>query len=60
LASIPSTGVKTQPVAGSQLSAVHWVPSSQVTGAPGWQEPPPQVSPAVQALPSSHGYELSL
>jgi len=44
---------KTHPVAGLQLSSVHPLPSPQMTGAPGWQTPPAQVSPTVHALPSS-------
>jgi hypothetical protein len=53
--------VCTQPVAGSQLSAVHALLSSQSSvPAPGWQLPPPQVSPVVQASPSSHGAVLSV
>jgi hypothetical protein len=46
--------VWTQPVAGLQLSSVQGLPSSQPSAAPAWQLPPPQVSPIVQALPSSH------
>jgi hypothetical protein len=45
-------------VAGLQESVVQGLLSLQVNGAPGWQVPPPQVSPAVQALPSSHGLML--
>jgi hypothetical protein len=50
--------VKTHPVAGLQLSVVHTLASSQTTGVPTWQVPPPQCSPLVQALPSSHGFVL--
>jgi hypothetical protein len=50
--------VKTQPVAGLQLSVVQTLLSLQTTGVPGLQTPPPQTSPAVQALPSSHALVL--
>ena len=40
------------PVAGLQLSLVHGLLSLHTAGAPGSHVPPPQVSPAVQALPS--------
>jgi hypothetical protein len=50
--------VKTHPVAGSQLSFVQPLPSLQTTAAPPWHEPPPHVSPEVQALPSSQGAVL--
>jgi hypothetical protein len=50
--------VKTQPEAGLQLSSVHGLLSLHTTGVPGLQTPPPQVSPAVQALPSLHGFVL--
>src|SRR2546427_499501 len=52
--------VKTQPVAGSQVSVVQMLLSSQTTGVPGWQVPPPHVSPVVHALPSSHAFVLFL
>jgi hypothetical protein len=45
-------------VAGLQVSVVHELLSLQTTVVPGWQVPPPQVSPVVQALPSSHGLIL--
>jgi hypothetical protein len=35
-------------------SSVQGFASSQTIGVPGLQAPPPQTSPAVQALPSSH------
>src|SRR5437667_352120 len=44
-------GVLTQPVAGSQESSVHGLPSSQLSAAP-TQRPPEQVSAVVQAFPS--------
>src|SRR5437899_2661924 len=44
----------THPLAGSQESVVQGLPSSQIGGAPPAQVPPLQVSPVVQALPSSH------
>ena len=45
--------VKTQPDAGLQESVVHTLLSLQTTAEPGTHVPPPQVSPVVQALPSS-------
>ena len=51
--------VKTHPVAGTQLSVVQTLLSLQASvPAPGWQLPPPQVSPVVQALPSSQATVL--
>jgi hypothetical protein len=50
--------VKTHPVAGLHASSVHTLPSSQTTGVPGWQAPPPQISPTVQASPSSQAFVL--
>jgi hypothetical protein len=50
--------VKTQPVAGLQLSVVHTFASLQTVGVPGLHVPPPQASPVVQALPSLHGLVL--
>ena len=47
--------VKTQPEAGSQLSVVQGLASSQARGPPPWQLPSPQVSPSVQASPSLQG-----
>ncbi len=47
-----------QPVPGSQLSSVHPLPSSQSTDSPDRQAPAEQVSPAVQALPSSQAAVL--
>jgi hypothetical protein len=41
------------PLAGSQLSSVHKLPSSQSGGRPPTQAPALQLSPVVQALPSS-------
>jgi len=52
--------VKTQPVAGLQLSLVQALSSLHTTVAPPWQVPPPQVSPEVQAFPSSQGAVLLL
>src|SRR5438067_710322 len=53
-------GVMTQsPVAGSQESSVQTLPSSQCRGWP-MHLPPPQASPVVQALPSSHGAVLGV
>ena len=56
---LPVCGVKTQPVAGSQVSVVHGLPSLQVIAAPGLQAEPAQTSPLVQALLSVHGRELA-
>jgi hypothetical protein len=42
------------PEAGSQLSAVHEIASSQLMGFPAWQIPPLHVSPLVHALESLH------
>jgi hypothetical protein len=52
--------VYTHPVAGLQLSVVQTLLSLQTTGAPGWQTPPPQVSPNVHAFPSLQGFVLSV
>jgi hypothetical protein len=51
--------VKTQPPAGLHVSVVQGLLSLQTSGAePGWQLPPAQVSPVVQALPSSQAIVL--
>jgi hypothetical protein len=50
--------VKTQPVAGLHVSVVQTLASLQTTPAPAWHVPPPQVSPDVQAFPSSQAFEL--
>jgi hypothetical protein len=50
--------VKTQPVAGLHVSVVQMLASSQTTGVPAVQVPPPQVSSVVQAFPSSHASVL--
>jgi sorbitol-specific phosphotransferase system component IIA len=50
--------VKTQPAVGSHVSVVHTLASSQTTAVPAWQIPPPQVSPVVQAFPSSQAFVL--
>ena len=50
--------VNTHPEAGLQLSVVHTLPSLQTTAAPPWHEPPPQVSPDVQAFASSQAAVL--
>ena len=42
-----------QPFLASQLSSVHGLPSLQTSAAPGTQAPLAQLSPAVQAVPSS-------
>src|SRR5207244_9222751 len=47
------SGVLNEPVAGSQESSVHGLPSSQLRAAP-TQTPSEHVSPVVQAFPSSH------
>src|SRR5262245_10926336 len=48
----------TQPEAGSHESSVQTFPSLQLSGPPGWQVPPPHVSPTVQKFPSLHGAVL--
>jgi hypothetical protein len=48
-----SSGVAMQPLEGSQVSAVQGFPSSQLGALPATHAPPWQVSPTVQALPSS-------
>ena len=50
--------VKTQPVAGLQVSVVHTLLSLHVMAPPEWQVPPPQVSPVVHAFPSSQAFVL--
>jgi len=51
--------VKTQPVAGAQVSVVQTLPSLQTSvPVPGRQLPPPHVSPVVQALLSSQAAVL--
>jgi hypothetical protein len=50
--------VYTHPVEGLHESSVQTLLSSQTTGVPGLHTPPPQVSPVVQAFPSSHGLVL--
>src|SRR5436190_15801796 len=50
----------TQPLAGSQLSAVHALPSSQLGPGPPAHDPPVHASPVVQALSSLHGLLLLL
>jgi len=50
--------VKTQPVDGLQVSVVHTLLSLHTLAPSGWQLPPPQVSPVVQASPSLHGAVL--
>ena len=50
--------VNTHPVCGLHVSVVQTFVSSQTIGDPGWQLPPPQVSPVVHALPSSQGLVL--
>ena len=46
--------VCTQPIAGSHVSSVHGLPSSQLRAVPPTQVPPSHMSLVVQALPSSH------
>ena len=50
--------VNTHPVCGLHVSVVQTFVSSHTIGDPGWQLPPPQVSPVVHALPSSQGLVL--
>ena len=52
--------VKTHPEAGAQLSAVQTLSSLQTTAVPGWQLPPPQVSPTVHAFASTQAAVLSV
>src|SRR3990172_3473892 len=47
-----------QPVAGSQPSSVHTLPSSQLGAGPPTHVPPAQASPVVQASPSLQGTVL--
>ncbi len=47
------------PVAGSQPSFVHGLPSSQSSAPPGWQEPPWHWSLVVHTLASLQGWLLS-
>ena len=51
--------VFTQPETGLQESVVQMFPSSQSSGAPGWQTPPEQESLLVQSLPSSQDAALA-
>jgi hypothetical protein len=46
------------PFAASQLPTTHAFPVAQALAGPGWQTPPPQVSPTVQGKPSVHGTPL--
>src|SRR5262245_18947083 len=48
-------GCTTQPTAGSQTFAKHSLEAPQFLGEPPPQLPPEQLSPMVQALPSSQG-----
>jgi hypothetical protein len=41
-----------QPEAGLQESSVQALPSLQLSAVPVWQDPPPQISLPLQALPS--------
>src|SRR2546427_572024 len=50
--------VWTQPVAGTHVSVVQTLLSLQLVGPPGWQLPPLQTSPVVQALKSLQGLVL--
>src|SRR6266849_1382115 len=50
--------VCTQPVAGTQLSSVQTLPSSQLGAGPPTQVPPLHASLVVQAFPSLHGLVL--
>jgi hypothetical protein len=46
--------VNAQPVAGLHVSVVHTLLSLHTIAVPGWQLPPEQTSPVVQAFPSLH------
>lgn len=48
----PVVGVNRQPLAGTQLSVVHVLPSSQVGATPPTHWPPEQLSAVVHAFPS--------
>ena len=48
------TGVCETPPEGSQVSAVHGLPSSVATVVPAWQRPAVQASPVVQLFASLH------
>ena len=48
------------PLVGSQASSVHGLPSLQSVALPALHAPPPQTSPAVQALPSSQPATLGV
>ena len=50
--------MKTQPVAGLQPSVVQALLSLHTRDAPGWQVPPEQLSPTVQASPSEQAFAL--
>jgi hypothetical protein len=50
--------VNAHPVSGSQVSVVQALPSLQTVAVPGWQLPPPQMSPVVHTLPSSQAFVL--
>ena len=55
LQALPSAtgGSEQKPDDGSHTPAAwHWSLAPQTTWAPGWQAPPPHVSPTVQAFPS--------
>src|SRR5207247_667430 len=46
------------PFTGSPVSVVQTLPSLQLRGVPGLQEPPPQTSRPLQTVASSHGLVL--
>ena len=48
----------THPVAGLHVSLVQGLLSLHTVAVPGWQLPPPHVSPVVQGLPSSQAFVL--
>ena len=50
--------VNAHPVSRLHVSSVQGLPSLQTSPAPGWQLPPPHVSPVVQGLPSSQAFVL--
>ena len=59
LQSAPSALLFLQPLAGWQLSVVQTLPSSQFSGLPPTHSASQQLSPVVQALPSSQAPPLS-
>ena len=57
---VPFSALVVQPFVGSQPSAVHALPSSQVVALPPVHAPALHASPVVQASPSEHALPLTL